>query len=1158
MRVQKSLLRGAGICVALLLAMPVWAQFNAQISGTVTDTTGAVVSGATVKLTDNGTKAVRTTTTGGEGFYTFSELPPGTFTLDVTAKGFKASSLSNVALESENPRTVDIRLEVGGASQTVTVNGNEIPLLQTSDANISGTITSEQVQRIPAYGRDPYELLRLTPGMSGDDARANNGQAVFSPNNAGPGQSNSGIFQTENQIQVSANGQRIGDNNYMLDGVSVNSLTHGGSAVVTPNIEAVGQLTVITSAYSAEYGRNTGAQILSTTKSGTNQFHGSGSFTYDEPGLNAFNRYGGPAEQPVTKVENKARDWAGGFGGPLWRNKVFFFISFEGNKSNDPSFQSEFIDTPQFRSLVSTARSGGVSAGIVSSPLEAPRIYALLPATCALAGATQVSTVVLNDPDAYPGVAYPCNQIQGGLDLGSPSGALGQYGASAFGGGFDNVPDVEYAQLLLPSRSRGKQWNGRIDWYVTPRDQVAGVAYFTKLDNFNTGSATGSRVIGDVPFKPLNSAITGIYIHTFGPNTVNEFRVNGTRFADNGVKDSAGVVDWGVPFINVQEIPFAGTNELNYGPAASSTTPAIFAENTYEARDMVIHTAGSQTMRVGFEYRLEQDNDNLAGANRPTYAFNGLWAFANDTPIYEAITADPATGGTANTARYLWDHYYGAFFQDDWKATSNLTVNAGLRWEYFEPLYSHGVDLNYPILSTTPGSELADAALVPHHHLWNSQYDNFSPRFGFAYTPPNMDGKLVIRGGFGIAYNRLPAALFNNGVEDGPGYFNFSICCATTSPYVSPTSPVQVQYVTGTSTSPFSYPPNASLITPLNARNLPANGTTIEVYGVQPGLKTPYSYLYSLEVQRQLPWDMVATLGYQGSNGRHYTRLVNQNFLYDNTNTPFYAAYFAQSDSNQYYNGMNAHLSKTLRHGLLFDVIYTWSKAMDQVSNGDQADSAANQTFPQDNRTELGPSDYDLKHRFTASGLWTIPGTKGGNGLINSLTNGWQVNGVYTFHTGFPFTPVTYALHGLPTVQNTALVTPVRPLAYYGGAKTGCGNSLFEPGDNNLFAGGGTKYFDITPPASGAGTYPGIGRNSFRGPCYNDTDISLAKEQHLKWLGEAGMVRFQANLYNIFNTLNLTPFVFSTNAAVIENPEFGQAQSASSARVIEFLARLRF
>ncbi|GGG90712.1 TonB-dependent receptor [Silvibacterium dinghuense] len=1156
-----TLFSGAVLLIATLSAQ---AQFNAQLTGTVTDTTGAVVAGATVKLTDDATHVSHTAVSSAQGFYSFHELPPGSFSVEAAAKGFKTTTLSNVVLVSNVPRNMDVKLEVGSAAQTVTVNGNEAPILQTADASISGTLDSEQLQKIPAYGRDPYELLRLTPGMTGDSSRAGNGQAVFLPNGAGPGQSNSGIFQTENQIQISANGQRIGDNNYLLDGVSVNSLTHGGAAVVTPNVEAVGQITVLTSAYSAEYGRNSGAQILTVTKSGSNQFHGSGSFTYDEPGLNAFNDYGGPAGQPTVRVQNKERDWAGGLGGPIYKNKLFFFLSFEGFKANNPTYASQWVDTPEFRSLLGSQRAGGISAGIATRSGEVPRINAVLDGTCALANATQVATVVTGDPAAYPTTQYPCNALPGGLDFGSPYGNLGSYlpatvtGTStsqySIGGGLDNIPDVEYAQLIEPAHSRGKQWNGRIDYYLTPHDQIAGSAYFTKLDSYSTGTATGSRPDNDVPFKPLNSAITAIYIHTFGANTVNELRANGTRFADNGIKDSEGTVNWGIPYDNLQTQSFDGTNDINFGPGTSTTTPSILAENTYEARDMVTHTFGSHTLKAGFEYRIEQDNDNLSGAARPTYAFEGMWAFANDTPIYEAIYADPTTGGVPNTARYLWDHYYGAFVQHDWKVSSNLTLNTGIRWEYFEPLYSHGEDINYPVLGPA-GSELADAALVPHHHLWNSQFDNWSPRFGFAYTPPGQNGKMVVRGGFGMAYNRLPVALFNNAAEDGPGYFNYSLCCATTSSAVTGGN---IVYETGSSSSPFSYAANPSLITALNARNLPASGATIEVYGAQANLKTPYSYVYSLEVQRELPWEMVMTVGYQGSTGRHYTRLVNQNFLYDNTNTPFYASYFAQSDSNQYYNGLNAHLSKRMKYGFQLDAIYTYSKAMDQVSNGDQADASANQTDPANNRTELGPSDYDLRHRVTVSGLWTIPGTHGGNGFINALTNGWQVNGIYTYHTGFPFTPVTYELHGLSSVTNTSEVTPVRPLAYYGGAKTGCSNALFEPGAGNAFAAGGSAYFDITPPANGAGTNPGIGRNSFRGPCYQDTDMSFAKEQKIRWLGSNGMLRFQANFYNLFNITNLTPFVFSTNATTVESTEFGQAQSADSGRVIEFLGRIRF
>ncbi|HLI77948.1 MAG TPA: carboxypeptidase regulatory-like domain-containing protein, partial [Acidobacteriaceae bacterium] len=268
------------------------AQFNASLNGTVQDPTQAAIPNAAVTLTNNGTQAKQTVTSGPEGTFSFSELPPGEYTLVVLAPGFQKNTISNVAVAAETPRSINVTLQTGQETQTVDVNADDVPVLQTSDANVVRSISSDEIQRLPIFGGDPYELVRTAPGITGDAARSGTGQSVFLPNNVGPGGSNSGIYQTENQIQISADGQRVADNNILLDGVSVNSLVHGGSAVVTPNQEAVENLTVIATSYDAADGRNTGAQIKVTSKSGTNQVHGSLYFLYNEPGLNAYNRYG--------------------------------------------------------------------------------------------------------------------------------------------------------------------------------------------------------------------------------------------------------------------------------------------------------------------------------------------------------------------------------------------------------------------------------------------------------------------------------------------------------------------------------------------------------------------------------------------------------------------------------------------------------------------------------------------------------------------------------------------------------------------------------------------------------------------------------------------------------------------------------------------------
>jgi hypothetical protein len=246
-------------------------------------------------------------------------------------------------------------------------------------------------------------------------------------------------------------------------------------------------------------------------------------------------------------------------------------------------------------------------------------------------------------------------------------------------------------------------------------------------------------------------------------------------------------------------------------------------------------------------------------------------------------------------------------------------------------------------------------------------------------------------------------------------------------------------------------------------------------------------------------------------------------------------------------------------------VVYTYSKDLDQVSNGDLADSNANQTNPANNTTEWGPADYDARHRITITGMWDVPKVHLSNAIASSLVNGWQLNGTYTWHTGFPYTPVTYNLSTSAYVLGSGTVSPTRPLQYYGGVVNGCSDSLFTNGSDfpNRGTGGtagGTNYFNITSPANSHAYVPGIGRNSFRGPCYQDADISAAKEFAYDFGDRHTLLRVQANMYNVFNILQLQP-ISNGNAnpgANINNQYFGYAQGADSGRFIELIARFEF
>src|SRR5215203_1950536 len=369
----------AALCALFLLTLTATAhaQFRAAVQGTVTDQSGAVIPEATLTLKNNETGRVQTASSGDEGFYRLSELPPGTYTLTIEKAGFKKTSFESVVINAEQVQGLDVVLTTGEVSETVTVTSEAQLQLDTESANVNKAITSQEVKQLPQFGRDPYELLRLTPGIFGDVGRGGGGGVVGLPNSTGPGGSNTSIFQVENQPQITANGQRISANNFQIDGVSVNSLTHGGAAVVTPNQESVREVRVLSSTYTAEDGRNSGAQIKVVSQNGTNDFHGSAFLKYNSPKLNAFNKYPNDFGRGRTeRVERFFRQFGGSVGGPLslprfgeggpavysGKDKAFFFFSYEGLRENTTTPWTRYVETPQFRQSILNARPGGISA----------------------------------------------------------------------------------------------------------------------------------------------------------------------------------------------------------------------------------------------------------------------------------------------------------------------------------------------------------------------------------------------------------------------------------------------------------------------------------------------------------------------------------------------------------------------------------------------------------------------------------------------------------------------------------------------------------------------------------------------------------------------------------------------------------------------------
>jgi len=1138
----------------LIVATSTNAQFKAGIQGTVTDTAGALVPAAKITLTNTETSKAQETNSSDEGFYRIAGLAPGKYKLTVEKAGYKQKVFEDVLVNAEAVQGLDVALEPGDISAVITVTEETGQTLQTENANVDKAITTQEVRALPQVGRDPYELLRLTPGVFGDGARGGAGGAVGLPNTAGPGGSNRSIFQTENQPQISANGQRVTSNNFQIDGTSVNSLTNGGAAVITPNQESVKEVRVIANVYSAEYGRNSGAQVLTVSQNGTNDFHGSLFLKNNSPGLNAFNKYGGPNGAPPIRVNNHVNQFGGSVGGPIFlprfgeggpsvwggKNKAFFFFSYEGLRSSNTDTVNAFVETAQYRQAVIANRPGSIAARILSDPGIAPRAIATIPVTCAFAGFN----------------AGNCTQLAGGLDIGGFQGAQGQY--ISFGnlnGTRDGIPDFQFVQLSLPTISRGNQFNPRFDFNVTSKDTITVSSYISHFSGTGSDSAGRSRPMGDITTAPRNLFGMFTWSRVISSTMTNEARFNATRFAYDEIASSSAT-NFGIPRIEIETLPF---DRLRFGAPWAETTPGIFAENTFEFRDTLRWVHGNHAFSFGGERRWEQDNNDLSGGSRPLFTFAGLFNFANDAPLFYQINADPRSGGPAQSKRAFRATTDALFVQDDWKLRPNFTLNLGLRWEYFSPLSEKDGILSNLVLGPS-GQELTGARIVTTKTLYPGDKNNFAPRLGFAYSP-NFgesfhgllnENKMVIRGGFAIAYNRIPILEFANTRGNPPFFARYAICCGTSSAdFSTPFNGGQILYALGSSNSPFSYPTNPALKLTFNANGIPilANGAQVEIYGAPPEVPTPYVYAFSLDAQYSLPAKLTADIGYQGSRSRRLVRLVNQRFLYTDPGT-FSNILFPTPDTQASFNALIARLSRRFSAGIQLDAIYRFSKSIDVVSyEGPTANT--NPTYPLDVRQEVGPSDYDVRHHFVASGLWELPFFRHRHDAAASLLGGWQISGILTAHTGFPWTPVV----GQCISTRGPSICPVRPNSYRGGAGTDSSNDAFISGTN--FPGGGSAFFSTTAPVGFQ--LPGIGRNSFRGPKYFNIDMTVSKKFGLgKVLGEGRFFEVKATFFNAFNILNLQSFNFNSPSTQVQNGLFGRAEKGLAGRVIEIQGRLQF
>src|ERR1700730_9456342 len=356
------------------------AQYRASIQGVVTDPQGNAVSGATVTLKNMETNQASTATTNDSGVYNFNGLPPSKYSITVESTGFKQKVLVDVGVIAEQANAVNIQLEIGQVTDSVTVNGDSTPLIDTETSNISGTVTGREFQTLPSFGRDPFQLLQLAPGAFGNGAQASGGGTGNLPGTTIGGTGGTdGVFKIENGGKITANSERNGENKYKIDSVSTTSVIWGGTSVITPNEDSIKEVKIITDNYDAENGRYRGAQVQVISQNGTNQYHGSLYFKAHRPGLDAFTKYNGYNNKNV-RDSSRFNDWGGSAGGPIIKNHLFIFFSYETLSDNArQGTGGNFYETSQYRGLSAAPNA----SKFLSFPGVAPSGGTFVEKTCA-------------------------------------------------------------------------------------------------------------------------------------------------------------------------------------------------------------------------------------------------------------------------------------------------------------------------------------------------------------------------------------------------------------------------------------------------------------------------------------------------------------------------------------------------------------------------------------------------------------------------------------------------------------------------------------------------------------------------------------------------------------------------------------------------------
>ncbi len=1124
----------------LLVASSASAQYRASLRGTVTDPSGAAIAGVKVTLVDTSTSRTVVSTSDANGIYQFNALPPAPYRLTAEAAGFKPTVLEDVHIVTDQPNGLDVQLQVGTTTETVTVSGIT-EALDTETATISGTISSNEIQHLPSFGRDVLRVAALAPGAIGDNSQAagnDNYNLPGTQTQGGQSGGADGIFKTENGVQIIANGNQTENNGISIDGISTTSAVWGGSTVITPSEDSVDNVKVVTNSYDAEDGRFSGAQIQITSKSGTNNVHGSLFFTTHQPNLNAFQPYNGD-KTPVLRDDNHFEQFGGSIGGPIWKNKVFAFFNYETVREPNSNIPGNgWYDTAAFDAL---APAGSIAAKYLS--FAGNRVIGTPnpSATCQTAGLTE---------------GVDCRTIAGqGINVGTPlTGPLGTQDTTwtsnsspGVGSGLGTVADLANYVTSDPTTFNASQYNGRLDADVTEKDRIGFAIYWVPLSRTNYN---GNRSYDLFHHDQVNNAFSGIWNRTFSSTFLNEFRVNAAGWRWNEITSNPQS-PVGFPTDRFQQTGSINVND--FGPSVGS----ILNQWTYGYKDVATKIIGRHTVKFGGDLTRLYYLQNCTGCGVPSYQFFNIWDFLNDAPQQESGGFNPSTGFPTTIRQDDRENLWGLFVQDDFKLRRNLTINVGVRWSYFGPLYSK--EDNMLVAVPGAGANFLTGLSLKKGNSWNAQKDNFGPQIGFAWSPSMFNDKLVVRGGYGLNYNQEELAI-SSGIVNNPGLVVFPTLSMST-----PTSPNPgIIYATaGSPNSLTTYPKNQNTISSFGSNGLPTTGQ-VGISLFPTNLPTMRVHHYSLDTEYDLGHHLIATLGYMGSISRDIFFHQSPNAVPATLGLPLNPQIgggdYWNVNGRANYNQMLAELKHQFSSQFMADAQFTWAKSLD-TSSGPYFE----QDYPYDPNLSYGRSDFNIGKALKLYGVWQPVFFHGDRSWVDKIVGGWSISPIFNIHSGFPWSPVVSVASG-SLYCGTCSYGQLYPGAYLGGAGNSTSNDAYKTVAASNFPNGGPAYFSTPSYTAYGGTTfgtavpepPGVKRNSLTMPGYRDLDLTIVKGfglPNMRVLGENAKIELRMDVYNVFNNLNFNPNDISNNIA---NSNFGTLTGALSGRVVVLGGRFSF